>query len=339
MGGGEAFCTPAAPRPLGLRSLRGAYLVVILAHVAALFAALLALPCRGSLLLCALRASAGATIVKCMWLKRRGAPARAAARGTVQNELEERRHAAPAAAAQPDEGQRWSCAKLPRHCCSHAASSRPAPGPAPGPGCCPRPLEVRRAQQRPGRSACVHNACSSAASRPEPSPARPAPACSVEEDRVLENALAQFWEHSDRCAAGCRGAEEPEPRRRHRCRPPSAPCFRISPLFKPSVLHPPRLEKCASLLSRKDLAAVKRRYQQLEVRRGSQGQGSGRRAARHSPHRSVAKRWRRLAKLCCAAIPRPLHCNCPTCQCHAASFCCSASLTQPPLLPPPSAAG
>lgn len=28
-----------------------------------------------------------------------------------------------------------------------------------------------------------------------------------------------------------------------------------------------RLEKCASLLSRKDLAAVKRRYQQLEVRR------------------------------------------------------------------------
>ncbi|KAL4424050.1 hypothetical protein ABPG75_001351 [Micractinium tetrahymenae] len=45
---------------------------------------------------------------------------------------------------------------------------------------------------------------------------------STEEDKVFENALAQFWEHGD------------------------------------------RLEKCASLLSRKDLAAVKRRYQQLE---------------------------------------------------------------------------
>ena len=34
-------------------------------------------------------------------------------------------------------------------------------------------------------------------------PQRPArPPCSVEEDRVLENALAQFWEHTDRWVAG-----------------------------------------------------------------------------------------------------------------------------------------
>ena len=45
----------------------------------------------------------------------------------------------------------------------------------------------------------------------------------TEEDKVFENALAQFWEHND------------------------------------------RLEKCTSLLSRKDLPAVQRRYQQLEV--------------------------------------------------------------------------
>ena len=31
---------------------------------------------------------------------------------------------------------------------------------------------------------------------------RPPPACSVEEDRVLENALAQFWEHTDRWVRG-----------------------------------------------------------------------------------------------------------------------------------------
>ena len=47
-------------------------------------------------------------------------------------------------------------------------------------------------------------------------------------------------------------------RRRRSCRRHSLQCH--------ALLSLRRLEKCASLLSRKDLAAVKRRYQQLEVR-------------------------------------------------------------------------
>lgn len=78
---------------------------------------------------------------------------------------------------------------------------------------------------------------------------------------MLENALAQFWEHTDRWVRGrearrADGSLVSKPQPLHLPPPMS---------FKPAAVC--RLEKCASLLSRKDLAAVKRRYQQLEVRR------------------------------------------------------------------------
>lgn len=78
---------------------------------------------------------------------------------------------------------------------------------------------------------------------------------------MLENALAQFWEHTDRWVDGS-GPSKADGAW-------WAPAAAAAPLPLERLLSnllPRRLEKCASLLSRKDLAAVKRRYQQLEVR-------------------------------------------------------------------------
>ncbi len=143
---------------------------------------------------------------------------------------------------------------------------------------------------------------------------------------MFENALAQFWEHGDRCgwsggdlrctlffccsqvfwpglfgntvfnvvcshlgatvrsrssAAGMRCKSGLV--RMHACQPYRRPPpthththththhhyhHHQNPASMPTPYPACRLEKCASLLSRKDLPAVKRRYQQLEVRGG-----------------------------------------------------------------------
>lgn len=78
---------------------------------------------------------------------------------------------------------------------------------------------------------------------------------------MFENALSQFWEHNDRCGVASGNSVQ-------------SACLLLlafAVLHQAGNLHTftpyCRLEKCASLLSRKDLAAVQRRYQQMEVRR------------------------------------------------------------------------
>ena len=73
---------------------------------------------------------------------------------------------------------------------------------------------------------------------------------------MFENALAQFWEHNDRyCAENARVITDSSNNGLAACSRHAVRCFATNS----------RLEKCASLLSRKDLPAVQRRYLQLEV--------------------------------------------------------------------------
>ena len=123
-------------------------------------------------------------------------------------------------------------------------------------GGCSTPLSEcsRTLGRRPWAPAPPHCGCPSLA---PPARSLLGPVCSTEEDRVFENALAQFWEHSDRSVLAV-----PPPPLPVLATPGPAGCQVFATQVTPRRC---RLEKCTSLLSRKDLAAVKRRYQQLEV--------------------------------------------------------------------------
>lgn len=62
-----------------------------------------------------------------------------------------------------------------------------------------RRLERLGRRQRAARAPSLAAASPPPLSPPLPLARRLVPTCSTEEDRVFENALAQFWEHSDKC--------------------------------------------------------------------------------------------------------------------------------------------